>query len=503
MNKLTKRLLSLAVVVVMVMAMMPTVFAEEPAYTDWDGDAAALVDGAYLKLTDDLVVTERYTVQNKTVTIDLNGKKVTSTEAIQLMYITTGGDVTLKNGTIEMPGLASDNSTVMGGLIQANSGAVSLTLDNVTVTKTGATTGLTHAGILYSRIPTLIKNSTLQVTAADVGGASQEGGLIKISSGCTLTIDNSTLIGTKAKYGGCIFITGSGKTVINSGSVTGGTATSYGDDIYDASNAVVEINGGEVGNVYTRGKSVTVNGGTLGSWTLKAGTMTIGAGVTTYSNPNAVASGCEAYVMDKSGEKTKYTTYADFDAAVTAAVSGNTVSLLADVTTGEVVVPAGVTLNLYGKTLTADAVNATAEGAQIKDEKSSKNAGGKLICDSVSVSKDNVAAPVYYEGAYHFQKFKVAEKFEGNVYKFYLSDALDTVYLDDVWANGYGNSGLKLEICASYKVSGEAKEKTFDVSDELIKLYAADWENKMFVLTITSDMTNITDLVFTARVVVA
>ena len=166
-------------------------------------------------------------------------------------------------------------------------------------------------------------------------------------------------------------------------------------------------------------------------------------------------------------------------------------------------VPAGVTLNLYGRVLTADAVNATAEGAQIKDEKSSKNAGGKLICDSVSVSKDNVAAPVYYEGAYHFQKFKVAEKFEGNVYKFYLSDALDTVYLDDVWANGYGNSGLKLEICASYKVSGEAKEKTFDVSDELIKLYAADWENKMFVLTITSDMTNITDLVFTARVVVA
>ena len=114
-----------------------------------------------------------------------------------------------------------------------------------------------------------------------------------------------------------------------------------------------------------------------------------------------------------------------------------------------------------------------------------------------------MAAPIYYEGAYHFQKFQVAEKFEGNVYKFYLSDALDTIYLDEVWAEGYGDSGLKLELCASYKLDGEAKEKTFEVSDELIKLYAADWENKMFVLTITSDMSNITDLVFTARVVVA
>ena len=404
-----------------------------------------------------------------------------------------------------MPGLATDNNTVMGGLIQANSGAVSLTLDNMTITRTTATTGLTHGGILYGRIPVAIKNSTLQVSASvdPEATTSQEGGLIKLSSGCTLTIDNSTLVGTKAKYGGGIFITGSGKVVVNSGTITGGTATSYGDDIYATTNAVIEINGGDIGNLYMRGKTVTVNGGSLESWTLKSGTMTIGAGVTTYSNPNAVATGCEAYLMDKSGEKTKYTTCAILADALAAAKSGNTVSLLADTTAGDVVVPAGVTLNLYGKTLTADSVSSAFEGAQIKDEKSSKNAGGKLVCSDVTVNEDNVFAPIYHEGAYHFQKFSLAENTEGNTYKFYFNDAVDSILLDDVWANGYEGSELKLQLSATWSQNGVPQEASFDIDSSLVQQYAAAWEQNMFKLTITSDLTGIADLKFSVRVVVA
>jgi len=500
MNKLYKRLLSLAVVMIMVMTMLPTVFAEEPAYTDWDGDAAALVDGACLKLTGDLEVTTRYTVMNGNVTIDLNGKKITSTEAIQFMYITTGGSVTLKNGTIEMPGLAADNSTVMGGLIQANSGAVSLTLDNVTITKTGATTGLTHAAILYSRIPTRIKDSTLQVTATEVGGASQEGGLIKISSGCTLTVDNSTLVGTKAKYGGGIFITGSGKVVVNSGTVTGGTATSYGDDIYATSNAVIEINGGNIGNIYMRGKTATVSGGTLASWTLKSGEMTVGAGVTTYSNPSAVATGCEAYVLDNTSIEgvSQYTTYEKLADALTAAQPGNTVSLLmAEVTAGAVAVPAGVTLNIYGKTLNADSVTAAYAGAQIKDSKGT----GKIVSDSVSVMPDNNQLLFSNGNEYTFEAVAFAQNLtvENNaaLYKFYIKGLAEETPIDDAILAGEAVA-INVRVTWTNGV-GDPKEKTFTLDANMLAQYAGNWDTKMITLTI-NDLTNVTNLACYAQV---
>lgn len=491
MNKLTKRLLSLAVVVVMVMAMMPTVFAEEPAYTDWDGSASAIVNGAYLKLTDDLVVSERYAINGKTVIIDLNGKKITSTAAIQLLYVTGGAKVTIKNGTIEMPGLAADSSSVMGGIIQTSASAGNeLHLDGVTITRTTNTDALSHAGILFARAVVTIKNSTLQVSAPSGDGTTkQEGGLIKVSSGTNLTIENSTLVGTRAKYGGCVFGTGSSNTVIKNSVLTGGTATSgRGGDLYTGGSATATVQEGcTIGEAYNNGNGITVAAGTV-----------------FYSNPASCnLSGLEAYCMDKTTGKTQYAVYAKLGDALKAAKATNTVSLMSDVTAGEVVVPANVTLNLYGKTLTATSVTSAFEGAQIKDEKSSKNAGGKLICDNVTVDADNEAAPIYYEGAYHFQKIKVASKQVENVYKFYLSDAAADIYLDDVWANGYGESGLKLQLTASYKLNGEEKTKTIDVSDDLIKAYVAGWDTKMFVLTITSDMSNIADLAFSVRVVTA
>ena len=213
--------------------------------------------------------------------------------------------------------------------------------------------------------------------------------------------------------------------------------------------------------------------------------------------------GFDAYCMDKSTGVTNYIVYKNLADALAAAKDGNSVTLMSDVTAADVLVPAGVTLNLYGRTLTANAVNATATGAQIKDEKYSKNAGGKLICDNVTFNKDNVAAPIYYEGAYHFQKFKVAEKTEDNVYKFYISNEASEVLLDEVWADGYANTGLELEVYVTWTENGEAKAKAFKVSDELAKAYIAGWETKMLVLTITSDLSNITDLKCAARVVVA
>ena len=515
MNKNIKRLLSLAIVAVMVIAMMPTVFADTPTYTDWDGNAAALTDGAYLKLTADKDITEVYNITAAKVTIDLDGKKITSSVATRIFYLTNGSTLTLKNGTIEAPGMNTDESSNYGGLFYVNTtakGANELNLENMTITKTAGTSDLSKGGVIYARGAVNVTNSTIKIDSFEGHEVSNlQGGIFSISTGCTLSITGSNVSNGQAGSGGNIFIEGSGKVKIIDSTVDGGYA--YNSDLEGASlkghsiyagnvNAEVTITNSTVGQICLNRGKLTINSGTINDeWSVgsKDYTITVANGVKTVSNPAKYATDGQAAVYADG----YYTTYASFDAAMAAAQSGNTVVLLADATADAVVVPAGVTLNLYGKTLTAASLTATAAGAQVKDEKSSKNAGGKLICDSIAVAEDNKFAPIYFEGAYHFQKIAVAENQQDNVYKFYLSDALDTIYLDDVWANGYGESGLKLQLCASYKVGGEAKEKTFDISDELIKAYAADWENKMFILTITSDLSDITDLDFSVRVVAA
>ena len=113
MNKLTKRLLCLVVVVVMLMTMMPTVFAAEPTYTDWDGSASAIVDGAYLKLTDDLVVSERYTINGKTVTIDVQvaGEADICTTVIST-FTAKNVDLIMANATPALAAAATATTTI-------------------------------------------------------------------------------------------------------------------------------------------------------------------------------------------------------------------------------------------------------------------------------------------------------------------------------------------------------------------------------------------------------
>ena len=511
MNKLTKRLLSVLVVAVMAVAMLPVFASADPVYTDWNGDAAALVDGAYLKLSADKTVTEAYTLSgDMSITIDLNGKKITSSAATQIFNINNATKLTLKNGTIEGPGAAEGDGALL--YVGSTNTSTSLTMEGVTVTKTAGTSNITNGGVLYARRNVTLTDCTIQMVPCETHVCAS-GGLMYLSTGCTLTVNNSTLTGGVANTGGNIFATGSSKVVVGEGSViTGGEAIGEekkGHAVYTGNaNVDITINGGTVGQIYLNRGDLIVNSGTL-TQMYKLGTkdrtVTIANGVVTYFNPALSGiEGFEAYLMDKTDpEQTKYTVYTKLDAALTAAKSGDTVSLMSDVTADEVLVPAGVTLNLYGKTLTANVVNAAFAGAQIKDEKSSKNAGGKLICNDVSYNEDNVAAPIYYEGAYHFQKFVVAEKQEGETFKFYISDATADILLDEVWANGYANTGLELHVVMTWKENGVPASKTVKVPSDLIEQYVADWDNKMFIMTIVGDMTNVTELACTARVAVA
>ena len=190
MNKRFKRLLSVVAAVIMVMTMLPVFAAAEPVYTDWNGDPAAIVDGAYLKLTADKDITEVYNIEGVTATIDLNGNKITSSAATQIFSVTGGSALTVKNGTIEAPGAASGN----GGLLYVynnvnNTGANSLTLDGVTVNKTAGTSDLSGGGILYARGNVNLINSTLQFVSTEGHDvASFSGGIVRISTGCRYNV---------------------------------------------------------------------------------------------------------------------------------------------------------------------------------------------------------------------------------------------------------------------------------------------------------------------------
>lgn len=478
MNKLTKRLLCLVVVVVMLMTMMPTVFAAEPTYTDWDGSASAIVDGAYLKLTDDLVVSERYTINGKTVTIDLNGKKITSTAAIQLLYVTGGAKVTIKDGTIEMPGLAKDSSSVMGGIIQTSASAGNeLHLDGVTITRTTNTDALGHAGILFARAVVTIKSSTLQVSAPSGDGTTkQEGGLIKVSSGTDMTIESSALVGTRAKYGGCVFATGSSNIVIKNSTLTGGTATSgRGGDLYTGGNATADVQTGcEIGSLYFNG-----------------GAYNLANGVVTYENPIKFANNSEAVVKWAENE---YSTREFLSEGIQLASVDATVYMCKDVTlTGEAYINETTTLDLNGHTLTVDAV--AARNANIIDSVG----GGKLITDSVSFNDENAQLPLKSGNEYTFENAEFAQNLdaEAGLYKFYIKNEAAATLIDDAILAG---EDVAIEIVVTWTNSqNEPKEKTFTLNGELMQQYAGQWDTKMIILTF-ADLTGVADLTCTAQI---
>ena len=88
--------------------------------------------------------------------------------------------------------------------------------------------------------------------------------------------------------------------------------------------------------------------------------------------------------------------YASLDAAF-AAANGAEVSLSADLTVADLVVPAGAVLNLNGYTLTAASFDSTASGAQIGGE------GALVVSGECAFNVNNPQLPIKdAEGAYNF-----------------------------------------------------------------------------------------------------
>ena len=417
-----------------------------------------------------------------------------------------GGNLYIKNCTAEIKGnaqildgeIVNDNTSARGGNLFVAAGTVTMS-ENAVLSGGTCPTKNARGGNAFVLGTFNINGGTIS------GGAAGWGANLMLQSGATINLNAGTISGG----------TGDASVVVQRGTfnMNGGSIANPDDDDFsalsvqgttDTNGGKAYINAGVVGDIFTnRASEVHVTAGTIGKME-KAHTSTIeiADGVTVKYNPalNEVE-GFDAYVMDKSTGTTYYALYAKLADALAAAESGNTVSLMRDVTAEDIYVPAGVTLNLYGSNLTANAVTATAEGAQIKDSKLSASGVGKIISDSVAVSaNNNNFLPLKNANEWQFQEvtFKQNLDAEAGLYKFYINEEAAKTLIDDAILAG---EAVSIDIVVTWTNGlGQPKAKTFTLDSTLLAQYAGNWDTKMITLTFV-DLTNVTDLTCTAQIV--
>ena len=300
--------------------------------------SAGPADGTpnHIRLADNVTVTGRQLVIDKTLTLDLNGKtlKVSQyTAKAAQMYVT--GALTLEDSSAEKTGTICSDYTGTAGLVVSVDGSGSLTMNGGTIT----TDGMANAG-----------------------------NALKIGKGGSVTF-NGGAIRCGAKRGNRA-VNVSGTFIMNGGSVLAdrgdGTET-FITAINGNSGSAISIVGGTVEGptaVTAPNSNISIRSGSFtGTVTVKNGSVS-GGSFSARLNDNACADGYTVVSNDDGsfGVSNKYvavygdTRWADIDEALTAwAKGGGTLELLTDCTadsTEELSVQKDAELQLGGKTLT-------------------------------------------------------------------------------------------------------------------------------------------------------
>ena len=394
---------------------------------------------------------------------------------------TEGGTLTIENcvvsnGISEVGGngyMASTTVTIKGnaqildgesiGTYSGNlyiSASPTTIQDNVVISGGVAKTG---GGNIYgtgAKTDLIIKGN-VQIKDGVAGSA---GGNIYCNSSSKLTIQDNVVIkdgqggaaeGVESNWGGGNIYVFTGVVANISGNVQilGGTSSVRATSIVARSSAVLTISG----NV-----KITAQKGTLPAMTeYSGGTIKIQAGVTTYAEPVGMVDSCVAYNITKDAEGvTCYKTYATLDAALDAAVEGDEVKLAADATGTDVVVPAGVTLDLNGKNLTANELAAGFAGAKVKDSVGTSKVKVDDY-DSASFTDNNGQLPITTADGIVFETPEFAQNLAVDttaVYKFYIKNEAAKTMLDDSITAG---EEVSIVVRVEWVAGGEGKYKNF------------------------------------------
>ncbi len=299
--------------------------------------SAGPADGTpnHIRLADNVTVTGRQLVIDKTLTLDLNGKtlKVSQyTAKAAQMYVT--GALTLEDSSAEKTGTICSDYTGTAGLVVSVDGSGSLTMNGGTIT----TDGMANAGNALK----IGKGGSVTFNGGAIRCGAKRGNRAVNVSG-TFIMNGGSVLADRGD-GTETFITAINGNSGSAISIVGGTVE--GPTAVTARNSNISIRSGSfTGSVEVKKKSIS--GGTFSEEVKKE---YCADGYTLTRQADGTYSVKETVYEASIGE-TKYETFAE---AVAAVADGGTITLLQDVTVGSPVAVNGksILLDLNGKTVT-------------------------------------------------------------------------------------------------------------------------------------------------------
>ena len=201
---------------------------------------------------------------------------------------------------------------------------------------------------------------------------------------------------------------------------------------------------------------------------------------------DGTCTGCGTGIAWNETTDTTYTTLAE---ALAAAEAGQTVKLLGDCTESRVLVTNGVTLNLNGKTLTAQYMVGF-KGAKI-------GGAGKVIVDkqNVVLAEDNGWLPVYGTDGYIFTqvatRIKQAEGYTGPGVKVNALAYMNNMDAVELLKDGGADNDVQIMILLSWDSADGTSTQKFVFKDEIVASVfnsntgTITGYEKMFVMVIT------------------
>lgn len=252
----------------------------------WDG-TSPLGEGSHY-LDSSVTLTEQIEISGE-VTLCLNGQTITAASGSRVFTIKNGGSLTIcdcGNGGTITGGNASEGGgvyvssngkfTMNGGTISQNtaehqgggvfvSGGGTFTMNGGTIsgnTVTGSEATNGGGGVYTAGAFTMNDNSKISDNTAD---SSFGGGVLVSKTTAEFTLENGTISGNNAKYGGGVHISSSGKVTMNGGKIGGGNTASGGAGVcLGAGNGTFTMTRGEIiNNTSNYGGGIQMNGGTL------------------------------------------------------------------------------------------------------------------------------------------------------------------------------------------------------------------------------------------------
>lgn len=242
--------------------------------SDLTGLTAAATNGGNVQLSGDIALTGTLSINNKKLSIDLNGHTITAANNQRAFNISNGGTLEIKDSVGK--GIIQGNGTVTGhgGAIYMEGSGSALTISGGTIQ--GFTASTSGGGVYMS-------DGTFNMTGGAIENCTApEGAGVKMypDSGntCTFTMSDSAEIKNCSNDGVSIAWSGTSKFIMSGGTIDNNKG--YGLWTSSGSNTEITLSGGTITNserydmVIHKGVQLRVNDATVSGKIQNRGTIT-------------------------------------------------------------------------------------------------------------------------------------------------------------------------------------------------------------------------------------